>query len=290
MWLLGIAGWVWSALVVAQPLKLVASIKPLALMAQAVVADQAQVQVLLKPGQTPHDFAFKVSDRQALADADLVLWVGPTLEPYLSDALGETRQVSMVGAVGFDKPTSEGHSEHGHSSEHDHDGDQHLWLNVDYGAEMMVAIANAMGELDPAHAELYSSNAAREGAKLRALSTKVNHALNVAESLAATRSYGAVHGAYEHFLASFHYPAPLVLSDSPEIGPGAKRLWTLSQQLQSNDCLMVESLNTRRWVNSFAQRQSLAIVQADIMGREAATYYELLDKLTRVFEGCLKEN
>jgi zinc transport system substrate-binding protein len=72
-----------------------------ALAAPAVVADVAPVQsivaavmdgigapgLLTPPGASPHAYALKPSEAQALADADVVVWIGPSLSPWLVEPL-----------------------------------------------------------------------------------------------------------------------------------------------------------------------------------------------------------
>src|SRR5690606_13314775 len=67
--------------------KVLASIKPLALIAEAVVQDKTQVDTLLPIQASPHDYALRASDMQRLHHADLVLWIGPELESFLQRPL-----------------------------------------------------------------------------------------------------------------------------------------------------------------------------------------------------------
>ena len=60
-----------------QALEVVASIRPLALIADAVTGDPGQVRQLVPNGASSHEYALKPSDRALLARAGLVLWVGP---------------------------------------------------------------------------------------------------------------------------------------------------------------------------------------------------------------------
>ena len=62
---------------------MVTSIKPLALIAQEIAGDKVSVENLLPVKASPHDYPLRVSDIRRLQDADLVLWVGPSLETFL---------------------------------------------------------------------------------------------------------------------------------------------------------------------------------------------------------------
>jgi len=55
----------------------VTTIKPLQLIAQAVIKDHGSVSSIVDPQQSPHHFSLSPSDRIALARADLAVWIGP---------------------------------------------------------------------------------------------------------------------------------------------------------------------------------------------------------------------
>lgn len=290
-----------SASATAKPLRIMASIKPLALMVEAVAGEHASVNILVKPGQTPHDFAFKVSDRQKLSQADLLVWVGADLEPYLSALASGQASLSMAYVLDSLLQQSEsdfhGHREHQHTpdddlhpseiedhSAHSH-GDQHFWLNPDYGVAMIRALAEQLSALDPAHQQDYRHNAEKVIEQLEALVAPRRE-----NSVAGSRQYAVVHRAYDHFLTYFEYPEPLVLTPVPEISPGARQLWRVGQKLQPGDCLLVESSSPARWVDTFSQRNKLTLKQVDIMGYEegVSTYLSLLTGVIDVFDECAR--
>lgn len=288
----------------AEPLRIMASIKPLALMVEAVAGEHATVNILVKPGQTPHDFAFKVSDRQKLSQADLLVWVGADLEPYLSALAGGQPSLSMAHVLDARLPaddsqeSEEGHDRgHHHGSDNDLDsseahkhsshahGDQHFWLNPDYGVAMIRALAEQLTALDPVHQQDYQRNAEQVIKQLDALL-----ATSMKSPVQQPRQYAVVHRAYDHFLMYFQYPEPLVLTPVPEISPGARQLWRVSQQLQHGDCLLVDSSAPARWVDTFSRRNQLSLKQVDIMGYGdgVGTYLSLLGGVIRVFDECAR--
>ncbi len=122
----------------------VVSIEPLAMVAREILGDQAEVQTLLLPNQTPHFAAFTPAQLQQVRDADTVVWLGAEAEPQLQKMLSRARGdalalLSLPGIVRRDGERAEGHQhdEHGH----DHDGlDPHLWLSADN----LIALAQAI--------------------------------------------------------------------------------------------------------------------------------------------------
>jgi len=264
----------WISLpVTAAPLKVVASIYPLKLIAESILGPRGDVTTLLPAGLSPHDFALKVSDRRKLADAELLLWVSPSLEPYLVGIAADQRSVSMSDESSSEKSLS--HREHSHQQ------DPHLWLSLTEVELFTRQLTNDLIALDPANGDEFRVNAERfiEGIQ----SIPFAHS-----EIAEPRPYAVAHRAYDHFLESFSFPQPIVLSESPEISPGARSLWRASQSLERGNCLIVDSSNSQRWLMAFAQRNKLTVKRVDLMGVEpgVSTYKVLIERMAEVFESC----
>ena len=78
-------------------LSLVASIRPLALLAQELLqgSERVRVQTLLPAAVSPHAYALRVSDMRRLQAADLVVWVGPELERFLAKPLSRSGKAQL---------------------------------------------------------------------------------------------------------------------------------------------------------------------------------------------------
>ena len=75
-------------------LTLVASIRPLAFLLNKLALPADNVTQLVSNNNSAHHYQLKVSDRRLLQSADLVVWVGPTLELFLEKSL---KQVARAG-------------------------------------------------------------------------------------------------------------------------------------------------------------------------------------------------
>ncbi|NIB39534.1 zinc ABC transporter solute-binding protein [Pseudomaricurvus alkylphenolicus] len=257
---------------------MISSVQPLALLLDLVTEGKVESRVLLGEGQTPHDFAFSVSDRRQLAQSDLLLWVGPSLEPYLQELAVNTRQVSMEGVLSL---PDQGR----HSSDHAHDNhhEQHLWLNGTHAIPVLYAISLQLSELDPQNREFYRTNAQREAEALLRLLPPPSSVTSIETS---RRAYAVDHQAYGHFLEYVDLPAPIVLSHSPEIAPGARSLWRAGQQLENGDCLLIVKGHKRKWMTSFANREQLQMREVDLLGVGVTSYKLLLINLYDEFRSC----
>ena len=63
--------------------RVVASVKPVHSLVAGVMAGVGTPQLLIDGAQSPHTFSMRPSDAQALADADIVFWMGPEIETPL---------------------------------------------------------------------------------------------------------------------------------------------------------------------------------------------------------------
>jgi len=121
-----------SALMMAGPLNsayaaVVTSIRPLGFIASAIADGVTSTEVLLPDGASPHDFALRPSDIQRLRAADLVVWVGPDMEAFLTKSLtpvSANRQLAISELSGV-KPLLMKGDDDDHGDEHAGDAHNH---------------------------------------------------------------------------------------------------------------------------------------------------------------------
>ncbi len=145
--------------------QVLASIKPLALIAQEVAGDLAVVETLLPVTASAHDYPLKMSDHRRLQDADLVLWVGPELETFLARPLAKLPAQKIMTSyqlAGLFWPEPVDH-DHVHTShDHHHGGrDPHIWLDPRNAGVIARELAQRLGQLAPAAAAQFIQNAER---------------------------------------------------------------------------------------------------------------------------------
>jgi len=178
----------------AAEITVVASIKPVHALTAAVMQGAGTPHLIVQGGASPHAMSLKPSDARALQGADVVVWVGEGLEPFLEAPLetlaGGAAVVELAEAPGLtrlpyreggaweahtDHEEEEAHAdEHGHDHDHGHEGiDMHLWLDPANAKAMVAAIAAALTAADPDNAALYRANAEATAQKLGALAQEI---------------------------------------------------------------------------------------------------------------------
>ena len=86
--------------------RVVVSVLPVHSLAAGVMAGVGAPRLLIRGAASPHDASLRPSDARALSAADLVIWVGPGLETFLSKPLGalagRARVIALAEALARD--------------------------------------------------------------------------------------------------------------------------------------------------------------------------------------------
>lgn len=141
-----------SAFAAQAEVNVVTSIKPVHSLVSAVMEGVGEPTLIVEGAGSPHTYALKPSQAQALENADIVFWIGHELEAFLEKPLeaiaGNAKSIELLDAHdlvklefrdggAFDEHDHEGeeaHGEHGHDdhahggeakSEHKHDDHGH---------------------------------------------------------------------------------------------------------------------------------------------------------------------
>ena len=267
----------------AETVVVAASIRPITLLVQDLVQDlPVEVITLLPPNADPHSWAMRVSDRQVLEKADLVLWLGPEFEGFLAKPLAgfQDKQLALGELAALDWPPP---------VRHDHAGggrDMHLWLNPANVALVQKALATRLGALLP------DARAALQGRLQHQLELLEKLQREIDERLKPYRARGflAYHDAYGHFVAAFDLRQLGAVNQSSEERLSAKKLQELQKLGLDASCLLAEkdSEPERR----LAQTLGLSLVVADGLAADKkwTSYPAFLLDISREFENCLKKS
>jgi zinc transport system substrate-binding protein len=130
--------------IAAKDLKVVTDFAVTHSLVSMVMGDSGRAELLLDRGGDPHSFQLRPSQARALADADLIFWVGEELTPWMARALsgieakGEVVTLLHADGVYLQKfahghsHDDHGHDDHGHSHS-DHGHDDHGHSHSDHG-------------------------------------------------------------------------------------------------------------------------------------------------------------
>lgn len=268
-------------------LQILASIKPLALIAQEVAGDHAEVSTLLPITASPHDYPLKMSDHKRLRAADLVVWIGPEMESFLARPLANLAADKLITSyqlAGLNWPEAVA-SDHPHAS-HTHSGkDPHLWLDPRNAIVISQAIATRLAQLQPESAVQFHANAQRFALAIQALDQQL------AQRLASVTQVGfaVYHEGYSHFVVRYGLHQVAYVTYTPERRPGAKHLKELREVLAAEgECLFMEPQYKAQGVEQMAADLKLRIGLLDPIGDQRVhSYQQLLEQMEQSFLSCL---
>jgi zinc transport system substrate-binding protein len=216
--------------------RVAADIAPVHAIAARVMAGLGTPALVIPPGASPHGYALRPSEARALEDADIVVWVGPALTPWLADPIEtlapNARRLALVDAPGIALlPARDGDGFGAEPADHAHAAgapDGHLWLSPANAAAAAAAIAAALAERDPEHAAAYAANAEAFAEELDALDAAI------ADELAPVggRPYLVFHDAFRYFEAAFAFPAAASVVLQEGVEPGAARVAALRDRVR----------------------------------------------------------
>lgn len=236
-----------------------------------VLGDGAVVTALLDRGADPHHAQLRPSQARALSGADLVVWIGPGLSPWLAGPLdslagGRVLDLSAVPGLHTQDFAEEEHDDHGHDDhDHDHDDhghdhsgmDPHLWLEPGNVALWQRALGAALAEADPENAAAYTARAEAAAAGTEALRAEI------AAILAPVGDSGLVmfHDAYGYFAHAFGLNVVANISGGDASAPGAARIAALRAELQQDRavCLFPEANHADDFARVVAEGTTLRI-------------------------------
>lgn len=227
-----------------EPPKVVASFVPIHSLVAGVMEGIGRPEVLVRGNASPHTYQLKPSDARALERADLIIWVGESLEVFLGKpirTLGSHAHVLELDDVpGIDplparrggawEPDENDTEREAAEAGHAHGPiDPHLWLDPARAARMVDAITGSLSELDPSHAAAYRANAERLKARLASLDAELKTKL----APLAHIPYIVFHDAYQYFEARYGLAAVGSVTVAPGREPGAKRLMEIRRKIRT---------------------------------------------------------
>jgi len=239
---------------VSAPLTVVTTIFPLYDFARAVGQDKVQVSLLLPPGIEAHSFEPKPSDIIRIAKADVFIYTGNFMEPWVEDVLSglSTAGLLVVDASSGITLIAGGHDEDAHGGEregpepdrvhHHGDVDPHIWLDLGNAQIMVNAIAAALAQKDPVNRDFYLRNAEEYNSRLGDLDRRFREAF--ASCKQRTIIYGG-HFAFGYFVKHYGlgYESPYS-GFSPNAEPSPRAIAELIDKMNNSGarCIFYEEL------------------------------------------------
>lgn len=298
---------------------MVADLPPIHSLVAQVMGDLGAPVLLLDQGANGHSFQLRPSQAASLAEADLVVWLGPEMTPWLDralDGLSSAQALPLLAAVGTylqdyptpDAPHAEAHDhdkahdeadhEAGQDAEsHEEDGhshaglDPHAWLDPANAKLWLSLIAAELGKLDPENAAAYAANAAAAQGEIDGLNAELTGLLAPVK----TRPMVVFHQAYGYFTGHYGLTIAAAIAEGDAAAPGAQHLAEVQAVLaQGPACLFPEANHDPKLALQLAEATGAELGPA--LDPEGATlppgpglYADLMRGLATGMAGCLAD-
>lgn len=274
--------------------RVVTDIPPVHALVAQVMGDLGPPELLLARGADEHDFQLKPSQAGAVADAGLVVWIGPELTPWLEGALEMRAEgaasLALLDAEGTVRREYGGGHAGEHEEGHDHGAeDPHAWLNPDNARIWLELIARDLSRLDPKNAATYQANAAAAVAGVAALDAEIAAVLGPVKGRPLITYHDAFGYFGEHY--GLDFAGSVALGDASS--PGAARLVELRAEIVAGGvvCLFPEVQHDPALLEQLAEGTGVRIGGAlDPVGSTLdagpGAYAELMRRLAQVIAGC----
>ena len=263
--------------------------------------------VLLAPGDDPHDFTLRPSQARTLSQADLMIWVGASLTPWLVDPLenlaGDAAHLSLLETEGWnllpfrDLDEAMGHDDHVEHDDHakhgDHDDhaghdhgefDPHAWLDPTVVSVWADAVAQALIVQDAENAEQYAANLAAFQTNLTTLSAEL---AAIATQIDGTQII-LPHDSFQYFEVGVGLTPAGFISNSEDADPGPGHLRELREMVEAGDvtCVLHESPTDAEWAAVLIENTAAQTAMVDATDRAGVGYIAMMTNLATTLRDC----
>ena len=286
-------------------------IAPVHSLVARVMQDVGAPDLIIRSGASPHDYRLRPSEAKALQDANLVIWMGKELTPWMEDAVktlstkaailtllkkNETTLLEFRESVLFEEHDHDDHSdkEHAETEDQDHDEhahgahDPHAWLSPENAKIWLNLIAAQLSTADPDNASTYFVNAAAAVTEIDTLMADVSTMLDPIRG----NSFIVFHDAYQYFETVFEFPASGAISLGDATDPSPARIARVQDRIQEQkiQCVLAEPQFKKGLVVTVLEgtdaKTSIIDPLGDALEPGPALYPQLIRNMAKTLVDC----
>lgn len=219
-------------------IKVVTTIFPNYDTVKKIAGDKVELLQLLPPGTESHSFEPKPSDLVKINEADIFIYTGKEMEPWVDDILKSVsnKNLLVIDVSSEIQMIAGKHHEHEEESEEEdeeeHTLDPHIWLDFDNYQKINNQIAQTLIAKDAANKNFYETNLSSYNQKISLLDSRYQEELKNCESRKII--YGG-HYAFGYMAKRYNLSYEAAQGFSPDSEPSAQDLITLVKQIKENN-------------------------------------------------------
>lgn len=236
--------------------RVMVSIKPIHSLVVGLMEGVATPELVVGGKNTPLDYALTTGQHKQLGDSDLVIWMGPELERFLTEPLkalqGKTAVMEMLANDNFKVLNSRRNVE---------ERDPFLWLDVRNAEVFVDELYNVIVSVDPDNAETYKKNRERVKRQVSRLDREFEYGFR-----AIAGGYGwSYHDVQQYFEHSYALRINGFLSKEPGGAADMVRLLNTRSAIidSGKTCLFTEAGLTREKLSFLVDGTQAVISELD---------------------------
>ncbi|MFW2374602.1 MAG: zinc ABC transporter substrate-binding protein [Gammaproteobacteria bacterium] len=269
-----------------------ATIKPIHSLAQAITEGISDTQLLIEGFQSPHDYYLKPSDRRKIHQADVIIFASENIESFLPAISQQNKTHQRIINLSKIKdiellPARSQHSEH----DHHHSMDGHIWLSVSNAKIIVKYLVDIFSQMDPDHATHYRANGTQLLSRLSQLKIQIQNRLKYQH----TPRYLMFHDAFQYFEHEFQLNPARYVTTSPEHISGVRNVQSLKQHIEQNDiqCIFYEPPEVPSIVSTLVDDRAIKILPLDPVGSQLDAgpqlYFTLIEGIASNLYQCMED-
>ncbi|WP_435164140.1 zinc ABC transporter substrate-binding protein ZnuA [Candidatus Pelagibacter bacterium nBUS_25] len=307
-------------------IKVVTSIKPIHSLASYLMDGVGKPSLIVNGYASPHAFSMKPSHAKMLQNADIIFWVGESMENFLKKPLSsiakKAEKIELIEVKGlnvlkfrerniFDEHNHDDHAkkeddhdDHDHDDhakkeddhdDHDHDDhddhahgdyDSHIWLDPMNAKVILNEMAEHLIENDTENASKYKNNLKKALKEIDTLIIQVMTELNKSVSSIV------FHDAYQYFEQRFNVNILGAFTVNPDVMPGAEQLAEIREIIEHDKvaCVFSEPQFNPDIINAVAKDMKIKTGVLDPLGATLDPgknlYFDLIKNMSLSFKDC----
>lgn len=280
------------------------TVYPLTYFTERIGGDKVNVQSVYPAGSNEHNFEPTQQDMIAIAEADMLFYVGLGLEGFIDSAKKTLKSenvefISTADSISDEEllaaKSGEAHEEHGEESHEGHDHgetDPHVWISPVLSQSLAESIKNALVKANPENAEIFESNFAELIVELEQLDLDFAKMAEQAE----TKTFFVSHSAFGYIADPYELEQVAVAGLNSQDEPSQKELTKIvdlarekniqhiifEQNVSSN---LTEVIQKEVGAEAVEMSNLGVLTQENIDNEE--TYFTLMEKNLKVLETVL---
>ncbi len=256
-------------------------IAPVHSLVSMITGNTAQVDLLLRNGQSPHDAHLKPSDARNLQNADLVIHIGGNLSPQIDRQINSLVKTDKVITL-FDVEKTH------HIKDLTDHTDPHVWLDIENAKLWLQHITNVLKQLNPDELALYEKNNQMAQQSLTELSQLIASKL----APVAQVPFIVQHDAYGYFVNTYGLNNLGAITGSNGHHASAATLKSVQALSEQAVCVFADVGEPTAVIDVVNEQKQLSVGLLDPVGMRldpgASLYSELLNTMADSFLQCLQ--